>query len=87
MLQSSTPCKSIFAAYLSQGPVVELTVDLLSNVQSQQADSVDPRSGAPPPPPRLKVILMSATLDAALFADYFGGCAGESALGTLSQVA
>jgi hypothetical protein len=27
--------------------------------------------------PRLKVVLMSATLDAALYSNYFGGCPGE----------
>jgi HrpA-like RNA helicase len=27
--------------------------------------------------PRLKVVLMSATLDAGLYSAYFGGCPGE----------
>lgn len=31
-------------------------------------------AAAPPPP--LKVVLMSATLDAALFSNYYGGCPG-----------
>jgi hypothetical protein len=34
-------------------------------------------AGAAPRLPRLKVVLMSATLDAALYSGYFGGCPGE----------
>ncbi len=43
--------------------------------QQQGQGQQQGRGGVPPPPAPLKVVLMSATLDAALFSGYFGGAA------------
>ncbi|EFJ53272.1 hypothetical protein VOLCADRAFT_86387 [Volvox carteri f. nagariensis] len=62
--------------------LIALLRDLLAARRAQQQQQQQPEGteGAdsplppPPPAPALKVVLMSATLDAKLFANYFGGC-------------
>ncbi|KAG2438593.1 hypothetical protein HXX76_005143 [Chlamydomonas incerta] len=56
--------------------LIALLRDLLAarRVEREAAAAAGGGAGGPPPPPQLKVVLMSATLDAKLFAGYFSGC-------------
>ncbi|KAG2435548.1 hypothetical protein HYH02_011842 [Chlamydomonas schloesseri] len=54
--------------------LIALLRDLLAARRAEREAAAAAGGGGGPPPPQLKVVLMSATLDAKLFANYFGGC-------------